>query len=732
MKIRTILLLACHFVSWYFGQALAQSIDHSIRYIIVHNDNATPIFPVIESPENGNCVPGSTSVNRILLPQGVAPGKTVKVYMPNKCWYNAGRVLIFTADITTFESRIDVNQRTQKGVAAACFALNTDKTDGAPVSCFQGKAKASYPLDSPAQLTEYTFDADDPVTGKPSPDPDKGRLMTDIDISYVDETFLPIAMAIDTGGLAGYMGTTMAYVDFTTRVNAFLTKANWSTFASYTNQNWDNNLFHDLIPHTYHTMGGFNLVNSVNTKATSGLYKASQSEAYLIENLSVNQKGQPSNPSETALVAKWQQWLAPNQPCKNAPFLNNPAVDKKGFCQQYQATLQWVWTAYNAFKYKDPNYCTFKGGDGKTYQLDDTVCLMEHIIGYTQGPNGGQLPESVQAILRGVPWNAPAKDKEPQLLPLYQYDKWLLFWAPFDSPYNLNPFTRLIHNPDDGINAVAYSFSIDDKYGNFRDEGIGLIINVGGNSLLPNKMMYDPYQQYFVTWADKSWDHATVCGRALSLYQRPGNSRVSFWNNGLKQDYCDVVMYNTASSDSHLNFRLTEEPLRQVVDAYTGLNQQVQGLTMDVNFCQQNSSANMVAYCAAANLSPVYTGDISYVSLSDADKPKTTLNIAALVTGSRLNLAPGWLTAKGCGLPAVAGKIDPKNGSSFPFSPGSMSSCQVNLAANNIAVVLALTFDKQGEVIPASFTCTNTITKQACVGALATPNNVNLPPPNAI
>ncbi|MGD9592904.1 MAG: hypothetical protein AB7V32_10325, partial [Candidatus Berkiella sp.] len=556
------LLLVTLNMSLCFSAQQKQDITHTIRYIIVHNDNSSPIFPVVESPENGNCVPGSKAVNRIVIPQGVAPNETIKIYMPSKCWYNAGRVLIFTADITQFESRIDPGQQTKKSGDAACFLVTSDRTDGAAISCFAGNAQASYPLDSPAQLTEYTFDADDPATGRPSPDPDKGRLMTDIDISYVDETFLPIAMAIDTGGLAGYMGTTIAYDDFINRINAFLGNAKWSSFAAYSEQNWNNNLFHDLIPHTFHTMGGFNLINSVNTKATSNLYKVTNSVPYLIENLTVNQKWQPSNPSEVALVAKWQQWLAPNQPCDNPQFLANPAMDKKGFCQQYQATLQWVWTTYGAFKAKDPNYCTFTGGDGKTYQLDDTPCLMEHIIGYTQGPNSGQLPESVQAILRGVPWNAPAKDKQPQTLPLYQYDKWLLFWAPFDSPYNLNPFTRLIHNPNEGIDAVAYSFSIDDKYGNFRDEGTGLIINVGGNTFLPNKTMFDPYQQYFVTWAANSWDHATVCGRALSLYQRAGNSRVSFWNNGQQQEYCDVVLYNNANNDSHLNFRLTQAPLR--------------------------------------------------------------------------------------------------------------------------------------------------------------------------
>ncbi len=691
------------------------------------------IYPVIESPQNGNCQPGSTSVNRIVIPSGVASGKTIKIYMPDKCWYNAGRVLVFTPKIESFESLLDKSQQTQKGDAAACFEVNPDGSDGASVNCYKGTAQSSYPLDSPAQLTEYTFDADDPNTGKKSPDPDKGRLMTDIDISYVDETFLPIAMAIDSGGLAGYMGTTITYDTFKQRVDHFLSTAGWSSFAAYTKQNWPQNKFHNLIPMCYHTMGGFNLVNSVNTKATSGLYKTT-GEAYLIENLTVNSQYQPSNPSVTALAAKWQKWLAPNNPCTDKAFLDNPAKDKLAFCQDFQATVQWVWNTYKAFQAKDPNYCKFVGGDSKPYVVDETVCLMEHIVGYTQGPNGGQLPESVQAILRGVPWNTPPKDPtKPPLKPLYQYDKWLLFWAPIDSPYSLNPFTRLIHNPDEGIDAVAYSFSIDDKYGNFRDEGTGLIINVGGNSYLPNKTMYDPYQQYFVTWADKNWENGSICGRNMAINKLKGNSRVSMWKDGKQLPYCDVVMYNSSDQNSHLNFRLYEEKLRTVTDSYTGLQQQVQGLTMDVQFCKANSSQNMVPYCTQANLTPVYSGDIAYVSLSDADKPKTTLNLAALVVGGRLNLAPGWLSAIGCGLPSDAGKIDPKNGSSFPFKPGTQTACSVTLNGGGKAsnVKLSVSFDSSGEIIPNKVHCIKG-NQQNCAGVAADPNNVNFPPPSAI
>lgn len=679
------------------------------RYIIIHNELSQTIYPVIESPDDGNCKPKATTVKRIVVPEGVKNGETIKVYLPDSCWYNAGRTFIFTPNIEAFESFLDKKQQTQKGAHAECYALDQNKNQGASVSCYQGTAEASYPLDSPAQLTEFTFDADDPVTGKPSVNPNTGRLMTDIDISYVDQTFLPVAMAIDTGGIAGYMGTTMSYDMFVPRVNHFLKQANWSSFAAYTKENWPNNVFHDLIPFSYHTMGGYNLFNAVNSKATSSLYKVVNPKegdyAFLIENL-VNDYP-PSNPSVTAIAAKWKAWLAPNNPCNDKAYLDNPAVDKQGFCEDFQATVQWVWDTYKNF---EPE------------ALD--VQLIEYINGYTHGPNGGRLPESVQAILRGVPWNEAPK-------PQYQYDKWILFWAPADSPYSLNAFTHFIHNAGEGLDAAAYSFSIDDKYGNFRDEGTGFIIDVGGANYLPNRSMYDPYQQYFVTWGENSWDHASVGGREVSIYKRPGNARISFWKEGNQQEYCDVILYTTEKSEPHLNFRLREEPKRVVTDTYTGIEHEVRGLETDIQYCQNHSSPELKAYCTQANLSPIYQGDIAYISLPDAQKPKTTLNTAALVVGGRINLAPSWTSAQGCGLPINAHKIDPKKGSSFPLKPGAGTACKVTLTGGTVEVFLSISFDTNGNIIPNKVHCEKS-DKQHCSGVFADAHNINLPPANAI
>lgn len=700
--------------------------DTSKRYIIIHNDAPINIYPVVQIPEDGNCVPKSTRVNRIIFNRGLKTGETVKIKIPGKaqghlrsCWYNAGRVYLFSVNIDAFEQKIQSAQRTTPHnftPGPECMMLDNNKQPmGAAGGCTTGIANSSYPLDSPAQLAEYTFDADDPKTGHPSPDPDEGRLMTDIDLSYVDQVYLPIAIAIDNGGASGYMGTVMSYYEFNQRVNDFIRDAKWSGFAAYSPANWNNNVFHTLVPQSEHVPAGYNLFTLVNIQAISDLYtipKSSTSKAsvnsstgpcaalhpenptcapgdtrecctctandarcfcnrgcvveglihgnlccptkdsdnkevmltccssgptpptpptppaergFMIDHTYVGKKGEGLNPTVQQLVKeRWQVWINPYlDPCLLPQFLQNPALNKKQFCKQFYATVQRVWREYKNARTKEPE--KFKCSIDPSKPVDDTVCLIQHIIGYTYGPDGGWLPESVQAILRGVPWN---DEKSGQ--PLYQYDKWLLFWAPYSSPYSLNPFTHFIHNEKDGINAVAYSFSIDDKYGNFRDQGDGFIINVGGDTAIENKSMFDPYQQYFVNWAH-SWDHALVCGREISINALPGNSRISMWQNGKHQDFCEIIMYPTEANEPNLKFKISETK-RTVKDNYTGQSHTVDSLTLDPHYCRTNSSHQLQQICDQVHLVPLDSGDTAYVSVDKHQRPNVSLNLPAAPT----------------------------------------------------------------------------------------------------
>ena len=125
-------------------------------------------------------------------------------------------------------------------------------------ACWTGTAKAQYPVDAPAQLFEYTMISQNPANGGPFPDPNdkKGIPLVDIDLSYVDSLYLPIATNLDDDGATAYMGTTLDYKDFLGRAGNFLSirgsygnvmvEPIWSQYAAYAPENWSNNVFHDL------------------------------------------------------------------------------------------------------------------------------------------------------------------------------------------------------------------------------------------------------------------------------------------------------------------------------------------------------------------------------------------------------------------------------------------------------------------------------------------------------
>src|SRR5262249_19063926 len=138
---------------------------------------------------------------------------------------------------------------------------------------------------------------------------------------------------------------------------------------------------------------------------------------------------------------------------------------------------------------------------------------------------------------------------------LYHRDGFLHFWAPYVSQnpagaeiYNLNPFTHFVHDAS-GIDARgAYSFSIDDFYGNFGGFASTLIINVGGTTALPDKEPFDPYKRYNVAWGN-GWHHLDICGRRLDV---PNpllglSTAFSFWRNGsqLNPKECIITLYAT-------------------------------------------------------------------------------------------------------------------------------------------------------------------------------------------
>jgi hypothetical protein len=291
-----------------------------------------------------------------------------------------------------------------------------------------------------------------------------------------------------------------------------------------------------------------------------------------------------------------------------------PVIDKVGFCKAYKATVNFVWNVFGP-------QCSQKANS-----LAHQRCTVSRIIGYDNSSgynptlctycvaNPGSCPEScvqeqianesVQALQRGLPWmpygppdtcskcpgtiagGCPVPCVFPAsispLAKVYQNDKFLHFWAPYDSVYNVNPYATFVHSPDGAAAPGAYSFSIDDFYGNFGGFASTLLIQAGGFSNLPNHEPFDPFKQYFAGFGP-GWDHVRVCGRVSQL---PESARatvgispaLAFWSNGSPIPECEVYAYLDAAETSYVKF-LLKEVTYQVTDTYTGLPQQVKGLS---------------------------------------------------------------------------------------------------------------------------------------------------------
>ena len=320
------------------------------------------------------------------------------------------------------------------------------------------------------------------------------------------------------------------------------------------------------------------------------------------------------NPTRDNLVGRFTPWAQHKYNCAFPPA--NPAADQPAFCKAFQRTFDFVWNEFTTHRtsIKDEDDCQTQKPflTAEEYQQ----CVVAAIVGFTiitdfnpdacketcPGPNcpkqctdQTQRSESVIALLRSVPWGAygpantcggcPSLDESqcPHIqciatlppasdsAPLYHWDGFLHFSAPFDSPYNLNPWARFVHD-DAGLAAKGtYSFSIDDFYGNFGGIGSTLVVNTGGTSALTNKEPRNPYKQYLATPGfnpeGPNWDHARVCGRRFKA--KNAGLPVSFWKGkvGDPAKFCEVVFYKDAAETDYVVFLLQEIQF-DVIDSY--------------------------------------------------------------------------------------------------------------------------------------------------------------------
>jgi hypothetical protein len=652
------ILIGCAIAASLVLPAVGSAFDDPFqRQFIFKNELPITIYPVIQAPVPDNCG-GAHKTRRIFVNQGtkgtgIPTGGLVKLRLPKgqPCWYNAARIFIFTANVEQFENLlpVELNQRT----IPDNIVWNPPLCDGDANACWSGYGEADYGRDAPSQLLEYTIISQDPSTGKAFPDGNNpaGIPFIDFDVSYVDDAYLPIAMQLKDNGATAYMGTTIPYDDFNQRTTRFLVTAQkrtqWSQYAAYTDVNFPNALFKNLITKTIRVPSGQILIQESLDGGTSSLYKPTSdgepqqcslnpgcsnlagnccptddgtflsccsTRAWMIEN-TTHTNNEFGNKSLTALTARWTKWV--RQPlCDNLNDLDFPsdnvAFDKALFCRNFRRSVVYVWNQFSS-----ATECKNFTGDRKDQ------CITAAIIGF-KSKEEGKLNGSVQALQRSVPFGDINQGD-----PLYQSDPFLHYWAPYASSFNLNPFPNYIHNNLEALG--AYAFSIDDRYGNFGGRGSGLLIDVGGSSILNNKEQFNPYKQFRAGWGP-GWDHVTVCGRPVIMPGKIGTSAAfDFWDNGSPTATCDVIAYSKSDSSLKVAYRIGVET-KSVTDLYTGLAQQVRSLTIpDSSYCANNSSPALVAAGKCdGNLSFPTAGDEWYASLSNADRPRMTLNIPAL------------------------------------------------------------------------------------------------------
>lgn len=544
------------------------------RYITFYNDFDFTVFPVIQVPQE-TCDHGNNGDRRIIVNgpghNGIYSGEKLTVLIPDtsvvsgnqtyRCWYRSGRIYIFPLDVMAFESQMKQlnsaisNQATVlDSGSTTCYSGDYQQgynppSGGANVGkCYTGTSGASYALDAPAQLAEYTFDSDNADSQN---DPDSGIPMADIDVSSVDDLYLPVAASVSNHGATGYMGSAMKLTDpnktttgFKSRVSAFVNTVSnptantlqWPIFGAFASANWTTNAFYTLMPAELgspngdgiqsHIPGGYNtLVNTLSRPIPPSPLYGDHTTSYLISGMGSDlTQDPPNNPIVQQYVDRFMLWVnlnhdwinnEPGDPCGSVniasliwpqAFTNKTSsAEKLNFCQKFRDNAQYLWDYFykdygaNSSKYlKD---CGLSKLDPNIIASDPNIrnaCIYQHIVGYNSDVMVGQLPGRVQALMRSVAYDP--RDGLNQAIHQYQFDPFLTFSAPYNSQFSVNPYTRLIHSPTDGVGAVAYSFSIDDKYGNFRDASNGFVVDAGGVTALINQRPYDPYQQYRIAW----------------------------------------------------------------------------------------------------------------------------------------------------------------------------------------------------------------------------------------
>lgn len=234
-----------------------------------------------------------------------------------------------------------------KNLQAKCFmGLRQDEANAPEGKCDTGGANSTFAADVPAQLAEYTFDADLPMAETAFenkwPKFDTGIPMADIDVSNVDDIYLPIAASVYNHGATGFMGSAMELTEFKKRVRDFYEyinpdtkKQRWTTYSAYQKIYWNavNSTFSPITPDelggklgediALHLPAGYNLIQNSLGGPRSSVYvrPGYPGKNFQIQgaNESINSNTKVitrTNPIMKQYLDRWMFWVKGN-PCDN-------------------------------------------------------------------------------------------------------------------------------------------------------------------------------------------------------------------------------------------------------------------------------------------------------------------------------------------------------------------------------------------------------------------------------
>ena len=391
-------------------------------------------------------------------------------------WWQGGRIEIFEANLSTAAPPAALTYllgQEQTPVTPVKFAPTCTGLICQPLTLYS--ASIGLPSGAPSQLLEYTLGAKN--APPPCQSPADCLLLSldtknlDIDVSYVDATYLPAAMEPfgNPGNQTGYVGTLQAIDAFRNAMQTWRQQSNYTGWPLLSFQG-QVDATKPKIPSAIHIFG----------RDPNGL--ANPPFGYPADLYPLPTK---DNPNPWPPITKMQQnWTT----CINAPTTQ--------YCQ-WMVDVKTLFEAnYREYVklYKDPTFaCNTDMMHPNPVALND-VTVLRNVYGWSPFNDYCKNPE--YNLLQNTPGYYMG-DPPNRTYPGYQavkneFDDLQIAGYPPAPPLPRNlspefdPYTTLIHGANYLNIPNAYAYSVDDAVGNLQAYGTGMVIVVGGSYGLPN------------------------------------------------------------------------------------------------------------------------------------------------------------------------------------------------------------------------------------------------------